>query len=165
MDLIRSIQMSENSIMELMQMVEDGELTADIVADTIEAIEGEIGIKCDTIADIVTSLDGNIETIKNEIKRLQERLCTMQNQKDYLVTGLMEYLKYKNTPKVKTALHSFSVCKNGGKLPLEITGDVPEAFLKYTPSVDTMAIRNALENGKTLGFAHYGKRGENLRIK
>lgn len=119
MDLLRSIQMSGNDIKVLKHRVENGELTEEMVADTIDAIQGEIGIKCDTIADMVTSLDGDINTIKGEIKRLQDRLTSMQLQKEYLVNGLMEYLKREDTQKVKTALHSFSICKNSGKSPLE----------------------------------------------
>lgn len=165
MDLIRSILLSESSIKELEQRVEDGELTEDLVADTIEAIEGEIGAKCDSIAEIITANTTSIAGLEAEVKRLQNLIDNKKMFNSYLKDGLHKFLKRNDTNKVKTAFHSFSICRNGGKLPLQITDEVPEEFLKYEPRTDLDKIREALDDGNELYFACYGERGEHLRIK
>lgn len=167
MDLIRSIKLSEDAIAELKTRCEDGELTEEMVLDTIEAIEGEIGLKCDSIAEILVSNDGEIAKYKAEIQRLNDRLLRMQDFSDYLKHGLMAYLQRQDTRKVKTDFHDFTICKNGGKTPIALDDDkdIPEQYLVIVPKPDMNAIRSALEDGKELEFAHFTERGEHLRIK
>lgn len=165
MNLLRSIQMSENDINELKRRAEDGELTMDIVNDTIEAVEGEIGIKCDAIAEIINSNDSDILALENEVKRLSIMIDNLKLSNQCLKSGLLDYLKRQDTQKVKTQFHNFSICKNGGKLPVQITDEVPEEFLRYEPCTDMDKIRKVLENGQELEFAHLKERGEHLRIK
>jgi hypothetical protein len=159
--------MSENAINELKARCEDGELTEDMVADTIEAIEGEIGAKCDSIAEVIASNDGEIAKYKAEIKRLNDRLLRLQDFGDYLKHGLMAYLKHQDKRRIKTDFHDFSICKNGGKtsIALDDNMDIPEQYLVLTPKPDMDAIRSALENGENLDFACFVERGEHLRIK
>lgn len=157
--------MSQNDINELKQKAEDGELTIDMVNDTIEAIEGEIGIKCDAIAEVINSNTNDILALEIEVKRLSNMIDNLKLSNQYLKNGLMNYLKRQDTQKVKTQFHNFSVCKNGGKLPIKLTAEVTEEFLKYEPCTDMDKIRKALEDGKKLIFAHLEERGEHLRIK
>jgi hypothetical protein len=67
---------------------------------------------------------------------------------------------------IETDMHRFKIVKNGGKLPLKIDGGVPEHFLKkeIKESPDNDKIREALDNGEALTFAHYGDRGTHLKI-
>jgi hypothetical protein len=57
------------------------------------------------------------------------------------------------------------VCKNGGKIPIEYTADVPKEYCTFTPKPNGEAIRKALEDGQELEFAHFTERGEHLKIK
>lgn len=164
MDLIRRIQLSQNDIDTLLQRCEDGELTTEMVADTIEAIEGEIGVKCDSIADIIAENDGDIATLKHEVTRLRARIERLEASNSRLKSGLMWYLKYKKSPKLKTPLHSFRVCKDGGKTPIAYTAAVPKEYCTFTPKPNGEAIRKALERGETLEFACFKERGEHLKI-
>jgi hypothetical protein len=92
------------------------------------------------------------QTIENHEKRMKAALL-------YVMTEKL------NQRKITTDFHVFSVCKNGGKQPLEITGEVPDNFKRVVYETDTEKIRTALENGEQLDFAHLEERGEHLRIK
>ena len=70
-----------------------------------------------------------------------------------------------NQRKITTDFHTFIVCKNGGKQPMEITGDVPDNYKRVVYETDTEKIRKELEAGATLPFAHLEECGEHLRIK
>lgn len=74
-------------------------------------------------------------------------------------------MKITGKTKFTTDLFSFNVAKNGGKQALTITGEVPKQYTKAIIENDTEKIRQALENGEKLDFAHLEERGESLRIK
>ena len=71
--------------------------------------------------------------------------------------------------KFKTKLFSFGIQKNGGKAPLILDTEdyehLPEGMRKITYEPDNTAIREYLEAGNTLEWAHIGERGYSLRIK
>ena len=72
----------------------------------------------------------------------------------------------RNTGKTnfKTQLHTFRIQKNAGKRALTIDGEVPKEYTKTIVENDTDKIRQALESGKKLSFAHLEPQSESLRI-
>ena len=74
-------------------------------------------------------------------------------------------MKETGKTKFNTELFAFNICKNGGKQALTIDGEVPEEFTKIVVENDTDKIREVLESGENLPFAHLEPRGESLRIK
>lgn len=74
-----------------------------------------------------------------------------------------------NKPKIKTPLHSISVSKKGGLTPVVLNegitvGDLPDNCVRLTIAADMSALRAMVENGDTR-FAHYGEKGDTIRIK
>lgn len=67
--------------------------------------------------------------------------------------------------KLQTEHFKISAVKNGGLQPMKITGDVPEEYLEYKPQPDNKKIRDALNDGITLDFAHLEERGTHLNIR
>ena len=68
--------------------------------------------------------------------------------------------------KFKTSKFSFGIQKNGGLAPLWVDEDysnIPQKYLKVEP--DNIKIRQALDTGENIMFAHYEERGESLRIR
>lgn len=168
MDLLRKLYTSQEAIDCLLQRVEDGEFTAEEVADTIEALNGTIEQNCDDIATIMMSQEVEMQYIKAEIDRLHGRLDDVITKYERLRDGLQSYLKVKGIKKVHTTNHDFSICKNGGKQSVEITADVydiPSEYCIFEPKPNTHLIRLALENGQELEFARFKERGEHLKIK
>lgn len=168
MDLLRKLYTSQEAIDCLLQRVEDGEFTAEEVADTIEALNGTIEQNCDDIATVMMSQEVEMQYIKAEIDRLHGRLDDVITKYERLRDGLQSYLKGKGVKKVHTPNHDFSVCKNGGKQSIEITADVydiPQEYCIFVPKPNNELIRKALEDGQELEFARFKERGEHLRIK
>lgn len=165
MDLLRKLNCTQGAINSLLERVEDGEFTAEQVADTIEALNCTIEQNCDDIADVIALLTGEQEYLREEISRLSLRFTKLTDKKVMLQEGLKSYLKGKGMKKVHTNNYDFSVCKNGGKQSVEITADIPQEYCIYAPKPNMDAIRKALLDGKDLEFAHFSERGEHLRIK
>ena len=76
-------------------------------------------------------------------------------------------MKATNTKEVKGQIFSVAIQKNGGKLPVIVdveTAYLPKELVKVTESPDLEAIAKLIDSGNTQ-YAHYGERGESLRIK
>ena len=62
-----------------------------------------------------------------------------------------------------------TIQKNGGALPIvwddPDAESLPEEFRLIEYKANNEAIRKALDDGQELPFAHYGERGESIRIK
>lgn len=168
MDLLRRLYCTQEAINDLLKYVEDGDYTAEQVADTIEALNGDLKHNCDDIAEVISSQEAEMFAVREEIERLRERFDTIKSSNSKLKLALQTYLRNNDVRRVHTDLHDYFICQNGGKLPVKITADVcdiPPEYCVYAPKPDTDAIRKALLDGKDLEFAHLDTRGEHIRIK
>lgn len=135
-------------------------------ADTLEGLTAVINTKMDDYAVVMTHLKGRSDLIQTEIDRLKAMQQTVDNHEKRMKAALLSVMTEKlNQRKITTDFHTFTVCKNGGKQPMEITGDVPDNYKRVVYETDTEKIRKELEAGATLPFAHLEERGEHLRIK
>lgn len=146
-------------------MLYEEDIDEQCVLDTLESIEGEIEDKADSYAKIIKEFEMLRDARKTEIKRLNESTSILENRIKFLKGNLFNAMKETGKTKFITELFSFNICKNGGKQALTIDGKVPEEFTKTIIENDIDKIRQALENGKILPFAHLEPRGESLRIK
>jgi len=142
---------------------EQGEIPAEAYKDTLQGIEIEFEEKAEQIAKIIRNFEADNIVLQCEIDRLQAMAASNSNQIKYLKNYLFEQMKAVGKDNFATALFKFSICKNGGELPMEIIGEVPDEYKKLVE--DNTKIRSALKSGETLGFATLGERGEHLRIK
>lgn len=149
----------------LLDMLSDPNEDEEVIIDTIDAIKGEIEVKADGYGKIITMMNSNVKAIDEEIKRLQAKKQVLDNRTKLLKNSVYGVMKQMEVNKIKTDLFTFSIQKNGGVLPLEIVGEVPDNYTKITYEVDKDKIRNELQKGKELEFARFGDRGESLRIR
>ena len=149
----------------VLNMLYDEEIDEQMIFDTLESIEGEIEDKADNYAKIIKELEAKQKARKEEAKRLTDSAKVFENRAKALKNNLFNAMKETGKTKFATNLFSFNIVKNGGKQALTIDGDVPEEYTKTIIENDTDKIRQALENGENLPFAHLEPRGESLRIK
>lgn len=149
----------------VLNMLYDEEIDEQMILDTLESIEGEIEDKADGYAKIIKELEARRDARKAEAKRLTESAKVFENRVNTLKSNLFNAMKTTGKTKFATDLFSFNITKNGGKQPLTIDGEVPKEYTKTVIENDTDKIRQALENGEKLPFAHLEPRGESLRIK
>lgn len=154
-----------NEYEELLNKLYDEEFDEQCILDTLESKEGEIEEKADNYAKIIKELEAKQKARKEEAKRLTESAKVFENRVNGIKKLLFNSMKTTGKTKFTTSLFTFSICKNGGKQALTIDGYVPEEYTKTVVENDTEKIRNELEEGKELSFAHLEPRGEGLRIK
>ena len=138
---------------EVLNMLYQDDVDEQMVLDTLESIEGDIEDKADNYAKIMKELETKAKARKEEAQRLSES------------ANLFNAMKETGKTKFATNLFSFSIARNGGKQALTIDSEVPAEYTKTVIENDTDKIRQALEKGKKLPFAHLEPRGERLSIK
>ena len=150
-------------MLSLMEMVSDPDVDEQTLADTMESLHYEIEEKADGYAKIIQSLKAQVEGLKGEIERLQNRKRTIENNIDRLKLNLEGSMRAIGKLKFKTDLFSFGIQKN--PMTVEITGDVPKKFLiEQEPKVDKKAL---IDFVKANGDTSYAKKvqTEGLRIR
>ena len=154
-----------NNYETVLNMLYQEDVDEQMVLDTLESIEGDIEDKADNYAKIIRELETRSKARKEEAQRLTESAKVFENRIKALKSNLFNAMKETGKTKFATNLFSFNIAKNGGKQPLTIDGEVPAEYTRTITENDTDKIRQALENGEKLTFAHLEERGESLRIK
>ena len=144
-----------NDYVALMQAIENDEIPEDCIADTLEAIKGEIEIKADNIACLLKNTEAEIKAFKEEENRLAERRKVKERALDSLKTYLSDMLIRTNVLNVETARNRISFRKSEAV-------EVDESFLRWAienrndllsfkePTANKAEIKKALKGGQTL---------------
>ena len=153
--------------LQLLEMLEDPDADEQLIADTLEAIGGEIEIKADGYARVLRQMASDATGIKAEEERLHNRRKSLENRSEWLKNRLQSMMEITGKTKFKTELFSYSIQKN----PASVVIDTEEANLpaKYLihqlPKVDKTKLKEDLKNGVDLeGIAHL-EQTESLRIR
>lgn len=155
------------NILALQEMLESPIDDEQILKDTLEAVQGEYEAKIESYCKVIRNIEADIEAFKIEAKRLNEKAKMLEGNRDRLKKAMFESMKATNTPKVKAGVFAVAIQKNGGKLPVIVdveTEYLPKELVKVVESPDLEAIAKLIDSGNTQ-YAHYGERGESLRIK
>lgn len=156
-----------SDLVALQELLEDSLEDEQLLLDTLEAVQGEYDAKMEAYAKVVKNLEADMEALKTEAKRLTDKRKVLENNVSRLKSAMYESLKATGKTKAGGQVFTVAIQKNGGKLPVIVDVDVselPDECVKVVESPDLEAIGKLLDAGKCL-FAHYGERGESLRIK
>lgn len=153
---------------QLMAMLEDPEVNQEVLQDTMEAIEGELEIKAENYAKIIKQFESDVNGLKAEEARLKAKRDVLEKSISTLKSRLQEAMVSTGKLKFKTDLFSFNVQNNGGALPVIVdvdTSELPDELVQITEKPDLKAIGEFLKEHPNCEYAHYGERGQSLRIK
>ena len=152
----------------VLDMAFDTEIDPQAITDTLESIAAEIEVKAENTAIIMKELDAEAAKLKAEEQRLNARRKVYEKRVESLKQGLFDAMKLTGKTKFKTTLFSFNIQKNGGKIPVIVDVDtsyLPDDLVTITEKPNLDAIAAYLETNPECKFAHFGERGESLRIK
>lgn len=152
----------------LMEMAADPDCDPETLADTLEAVEGELEMKADSYAVVIPELEAKIALIDEEQKRLTKWKASIKGNVDRIKKNLEESMRATGKMKFKTDLHSFSIQKNPASLDVDADVDidiVPPEFLVFSaPTIDKKAVKEAIKGGQEFEWARL-EQTESLRIR
>ena len=154
-----------NDHLYLLSLLEDPESDPDVIRDTLEASLGNIEAEAENLIVVTKEIESDIDKFDKEIDRLTKQKKYMENSVSRVKNAVMDAMQAIGLPKLKTEHFKLSVAKNGGLRPLKLTGDVPDTFQILEPKPDMKRIREELEKGTELDFAHLEERGSHLNIR
>lgn len=142
----------------LLEMADDESIPPELIADTLEDIQGAFEEKADNIACVIKSVRAAAEAIRKEANELNLRL----KRKEKIAESLTEYLKAQleavGKTKVETARNMISVAKKPASVEIENPEDFilwaekhHEEYVRYkSPEINKTAVRDALKAGSEL---------------
>lgn len=149
----------------LLEMAEDPDIDEQVLADTMEGIEGEFEDKADGYAKVLAQLGAQQMALDHEIERLSARMKTIERNIKVMKDGLQQSMMVTGKTKFKTSLFSFAIAKNPASLVIDDEDAVPEAYkVPQPPKIDKKKIKEDLKTGAQLGWCHLVQT-ESLRIR
>ena len=158
-----------NDYLALMQAIDEGEIPEEAIADTLEAIEGEIEIKADNIACLIKTLDAEAAAIKVEEKMLAERRKAKENAQERIKAYLAEVLQRLNINNIETARNKITFRKSESVV-------IDDSFITWArdnradllnfsePTANKTEIKKALKGGAEIEGAYIESK-QNIQIK
>ena len=146
-------------------MALDPDVDEQALADTMEAIDGEIEVKADGYAKVMKELKAIADARKAEAKRLLDGAKSAEANIDRMKAALMTAMKLTGKTKFKTELFGYNIQKNSPALKIDMPDRVPEEFLiPQEPKIDSVAIKKELKEGVVYDWCHL-EQSESLRIR
>lgn len=152
-----------------------GDISDPAVAAAIEAWFAEVArdeaVKLDGYCNLIKLLDSEAAVARAEAEEYAKRAQVRENRVKWLKNRMKDYLTATGRTKAQTATgRTVAVQKNGGKLPLAIDAaatpeTVPVEYVRVVQSINTEAVRAALEAGQELAFAKLMPADYHLRIR
>ena len=138
---------------QLEKLVEDGEFSDEMVADTFASIEGAFEDKALSLIHVVSNMEADMEAIDSQIKRLQDMKKVRVNKRE----SLREYLRFNmeasSITKIDCPLFNISLRKGRDIVEINDPDKIPDDFV--TPVVDLKIdkpkLLKALKEGSVAG--------------
>ena len=129
-------------------------------------LNGDLEEKADSVRIVLAKLKSDADFLSNEIKRLQQRKKSIENNSDSLKSLLIWTLKKAGVPKLKTAKATFYFATSKS---LQISDEVqlsalPKEYIQIDYKADKKALKEAIESGLEIKGVTI-QENETLRIR
>lgn len=156
----------------VMEMLNQEEPDLQAVADTLEAMSGEIEEKCDSVATIIKEYTYLSQALKNEADNLAQRAKSARSRAEWLVQYLQSNMEALGKTKIETPRNKLTIRKTPESVRIAdesaflawATLDHEEFIRQEAPEIDKTAVKNALKEGRELPGATL-EQGRKLYIK
>ena len=154
-----------NEFQELYSMLTDLDADVECINDTLDALTGELEVKSAGYVAVIHQLEMEQQKAEELSKALKAKADIRKNNIKRMKDALKFAMLTTGKDKIEAGAYTIKLQNNGGKLPLQIIGDVPDSFKRIIYEDDTELIRKHLEDGEKLDFAYLEERGKHIVIK
>lgn len=150
---------------ELIETSED--LTPEMIADTLEGIEGALSDKLDGAFTYVRNLEGLAKTVDEEIKRLTDRKKSFENRAKSIRKYVLSCLLASGQDSLKTTTNTFTARKGVASVVIDNIELLPDELVttQVLTAPDKKAIKEAIENGVEVAGAHIEIGERSLQVR
>jgi hypothetical protein len=153
----------------LEKLADDPEM-AESVADTMDALEGEFNDKAVALITVSKDMDGNIDKLANEIKRLQDRKKVIENRKEHMLTYLRTNMEASGISKISCPLFVITLMKAKSVVVIDDEEKLPIDYIDISTvrkpmKKELLADLKKLKDDETIAGCHLGLGKAGLKIK
>lgn len=145
----------------------DSGLAPELMADTIEGIEGELTDKIEQLLAICKNEQGYAEMLRSEAKSLTERAAVVENK----ITSIKEYiansLETAGKKSIRAGLHQVTIRAPSRQVDITDASLLPVELIEYETLIkpDKLAIKHQLDAGHQVPGAQIKLGKSSLIIK
>ncbi|EGQ3775989.1 siphovirus Gp157 family protein [Staphylococcus pseudintermedius] len=133
--------------LEVLEMANQ-DIDPQIIQDTLKSIESELNEKVDNIIGLKRSVDGDIDVINKEIKRLKEIKEKKQNLSDRLKRILQDMLEQRNLKNYRTPTNYIYKRKNTPSVYIKNMKMLDKSyFIQQEPTLNKEQIKKDIKAG------------------
>lgn len=132
----------------LQRQAESGNADPQAIADTMEMVEGDFEDKAVGYVKVYKSIDADVKEIDAEIKRLQERRSSFNNNANTIKQRLVQAMVETGHEHIKTPLFTIYTRRTVSVQAPEDPNELPQEFIKTTLSVNKIDLKKALQAGR-----------------
>jgi Siphovirus Gp157 len=151
----------------LLALEDSDELPAEVIRDTLEALEGDIEQKCIAVAKFILNLEAAAEAIEIAAQAMQSRSDRLQKRADNIRHYLLLQLQIMDRKKIDTAELIIARRNNPVAVVIGEGAEIPESFMvQQEPPPkrpDKKALKTALQAGTVIPGV-FLESGERIQI-
>ena len=147
--------------------LQDEDLPAEVIQDTLEAIEGEIQIKGENIALLVQNWDSDIQVLKEYKAKLDVKIKERQNRIEWLKNYLRGNMEATEIKKIECPLFTINCVVGREIVQIDDENAIPDEYVtvKVITTPDKKKLLEALKDGETILGASLTRSKSSIRIK
>jgi len=146
----------------------DLDLPAEVVADTLEGLAGELEVKAQNVALFVRGLDVTIAAMKDAEAKMKARREAVEKRQEQITAYLKDNMERCGISKIEGPQLRLAIRLNPPALVVDDPAQVPEAYWMQPPlppkAIANATLKGALMSGETVPGAHIAQ-GTRLEIK
>ncbi len=148
---------------QVLEMAE--QLDAETLKDTLDSIDEAIEIKVENTAKVVRSLEGNVDAIDSEIKRLTAKKSTLNNNIKGIKNYMQESMEQVGKDKIKGQLFNIGIQNNPQSVNIIDEKKINlDYFIEQPSKLDKKLLLADLKEGKEIEGAEI-QQTRSLRIR
>lgn len=145
----------------------DEDLEPDLIADTLEGMEGELKDKIEQLLAICKNETGYAERLKEEAKSLNERAAATLNRVERIQEYISLALSTAGLKKIRAGIHQVTIRSPSESVEIVDSSALPAKFVEYETTIkpDKLAIKHELKAGHQIPGAQLKIGKPSLLIK
>jgi len=153
-----------NEYKELMNL---DDIPEDALADTLEAIEGEISVKAKNIAFMLENWNADVVALKHHRDAISKRIKVIENRQAALRDYLRSNMERCEIKKIQCQYFDITLCNGRDILVIDDEKKIPSTFveMKVIHEIDKTGITKKLKEGEQVDGARLEKSKSSIRIK
>jgi hypothetical protein len=152
----------------LSSKLQDSDIDAQTIADTLEGFAGELEAKAVNVAMVIKNFDSDIDQIKQMEKQLADRRKLLENRQDAVKQYLFDNMVRCGITEINSPYFALKIKKNPPSVSVLNDGNIPKEYYTQPPApppqLDKRKLLDDLKNGVIINGAEL-KQGERLEIK